>query len=71
MKILAREKFWNANVARYSKKLDAPQLNSENCGCNLEVKIFYTFRSCFEWLDAMDTMQPILQTSEFYQTEVL
>ena len=26
MKILARENFWNANVARYSKKLDAPAL---------------------------------------------
>ena len=28
MKILASEHFWNANKARYLKKLDAPALNS-------------------------------------------
>ena len=27
MKILARENFWKANLARYSKKLDAPDLS--------------------------------------------
>ena len=27
MKVLARENFWNASVARYSRKLDAPGLD--------------------------------------------